>query len=124
MCLSPSWCSLCKEDGENIDHILLHYSFSHAIWAKLMAQFGVVAVFPKRWSDFSIIKWSFPRNCKKSKMLWRFATLAMAWLLWKERNQRIFKGKSGSIDDIWEHDRFLSGLWAASSKVLDSPDAI
>ena len=28
----------------------------------------------------------------------------------------------GSIDDIWEHVRFLSGLWATSSKVLDSSE--
>ncbi|KAM7477793.1 hypothetical protein LguiA_026006 [Lonicera macranthoides] len=34
-------------------------------------------------------------------MLWRFASLAMAWLLWKQRNQRIFEGNSGKIDDIW-----------------------
>lgn len=51
MCLSPLWCSLCKKNGENVDQILLHCSFSSTIWAKLLDQFGIVGAFPERWSD-------------------------------------------------------------------------
>ena len=28
LAISPSWCSLCKQKGENIDHILLHCNYT------------------------------------------------------------------------------------------------
>ena len=109
---SPSWYALCRRANESIDHILLHCDFAKHIWSKALVLFGLVGVFPKKWSDFLIIKWYFKQSSKRTKHLWRFSILAIAWLIWSERNRRIFEDKISDPLDIWELFCFLVGQWA------------
>ncbi|KAM7468372.1 hypothetical protein LguiB_015934 [Lonicera macranthoides] len=69
--LSPLWCVLCRRDNESINHILLHCEFVKHVWSKALKMFGMERVFPKRWSEFLIIKWYFRQNSKVVKQLWR-----------------------------------------------------
>ena len=34
-------CCLCYCDGESVDHLLLHYKFSHALWCEAFTVFGI-----------------------------------------------------------------------------------
>ena len=99
--LSPSWCILCKRDGENIDHVLLQCSFVRKLWDKVFELFNIVGAVPHKWADFVIVKWHFNNYNKKISCLWRFAIMAAAWSVWLERNKRIFEDKSSLAEDIW-----------------------
>ena len=122
MALSPSWCIMCKKEGEYVDHILLHCDFIKHIWAKMWDLFGVIGDVPYRWAEFIVIKWRFQQHGKKIKVLWRFLMMAVAWLVWLERNRRVFEERWNSIEELWCHARFLVGLWARASKIFDSTD--
>ncbi len=35
------WCYMCKVDGENIDHLFLHFSIARDLWDLVFSMFGV-----------------------------------------------------------------------------------
>ena len=43
---------------------------------------------------------------KRGRVLWMVAVLAILWVLWLERNRRIFAGGGNSLDSVWERVRF------------------
>ena len=98
MCLSPSWCVLCRKNGEDIDHILIYCQFAQELWIRLFTLFGIVGALPRRWADVIAIKWSFKQSGNMSKCIWRLMVLAIAWTVWLERNRRIFDDKCSSVE--------------------------
>ena len=122
VCLSPSWCVLCKRSGENIYHILLHCAFVQKVWVLIFELFGLVGAFPRRWADFIALKWQFKEGNCKMKGLWRVTALAMTWVVWLERNRRIFEERSSTVAELWNQIRFLVGLWAKASNFFDSAE--
>lgn len=53
---------------------------------------------------------------KKARNLWICAFLVVFWVVWLERNGRIFKDKESSLVDLWDKVHFLGSFWAKSSK--------
>ena len=45
------WRSLCKQSGENVDHLLLHCSFAQEMWSMLFGLFRVQWVIPRSVRD-------------------------------------------------------------------------
>lgn len=125
MCSSPSWCSLCRKDGESIDHILLHRNFTIIIWSGLLQIFGIVGAFPEKWSDF-LINWSFSRN--SIRKLNRFGSmLCLLVVLWmgcleREKSQS-FRWKMRQGRGFMGEDSLLASLWVSSSKFFGSSEA-
>ena len=37
-----SWCCMCKEDGEFVDHLLLHCVYAKELWDMVFAMFGIL----------------------------------------------------------------------------------
>lgn len=35
MSLNPNWCTLCRQSGEDMDHLLIHCNVANNIWIKL-----------------------------------------------------------------------------------------
>ena len=119
MTQSPSWCILCKQADENLDHLLLHCEYSKKIWVKAIDLFNIIGAISKKWSEFVIVKWSFKGKRSMKRRMWRLALLAIGWQIWLERNKRIFEDKSRSVDDLWGVIKFHMGLWARASGVID-----
>jgi len=72
--------------------------------------------------------WVTPRSCyallstnffgggrsKKEKILWSCRLLAVFWVIWMERNKRIFDDVNGlCVEALWDRVCFWSALWAS-----------
>ena len=81
-------CCLCYYDGESVDHLLLHYKFSHALQCEAFATFAIQWVIPRSVNSFFFI-W---RNCfgKLLSTIWNIVPTCLMWLIWQEHTTRIF----------------------------------
>ena len=46
------WCCMCKQNGETIDHLLIHYPIARELWNTACSLFGV------HWV-MRVVLWSF-----------------------------------------------------------------
>ncbi|RVW93876.1 Transposon TX1 uncharacterized 149 kDa protein [Vitis vinifera] len=110
--LCPQWCILCKGNGESIDHIFLHCPVTIGIWYRLFNLAGLVWVPPRSLEDMLVITFKGLRNSLRGKTLWQIACLTLIWIVWQERNNRIFEDKGRTEEMLWDLIRFYSSLWA------------
>ena len=91
-------CCLCCCDGELVDHLLLHCKFSHALWCEVFAVFGIQWVMPRSVKSFFFI-W---RNWfgKHLSIIWNMVPACLMWLVWQERNARIFEDKVRNLEHL------------------------
>ena len=57
-------------------------------------------------------------NSLRSKTLWQIACLTLIWLVWQERNNRIFEDKGRTKEVLWDLIRFYSFLWASCTEAF------
>ena len=55
---------------------------------------------------------------RRGIVLWQAACIALIWVVWRERNARIFKDKARNPESLWDFIFFLAFLWAFCSKVF------
>ena len=51
-------------------------------------------------------------------VLWQDACIALIWVVWQERNARIFEDKARNLENLWDSIHFLTFLWAFCSMVF------
>ncbi|XP_074288877.1 uncharacterized protein LOC141614024 [Silene latifolia] len=83
-------CALCEAQSESIHHLLFECSMSAAVWKEVAVWVGATPAIKLR----AIFDWYRMHNRGKSwiKRQRRCAFVCAIYLLWKERNQRIFQG--------------------------------
>ena len=91
-------CCLCCYDGESANHLLLHCKFSHALWCKAFAMFGIQWVMSRSVNSFFFIQrnW-FGRHLST---IWNMVPSRLMWLVQQERNTRIFEDKERTLDHL------------------------
>ncbi|KAL6334495.1 hypothetical protein AAG906_016042 [Vitis piasezkii] len=57
-------------------------------------------------------------NSLRGKTLWQIACLTLIWLVWQERNNRIFEDKGRMEEMLWDLIRFYSSLWASCTEAF------
>ena len=55
---------------------------------------------------------------KRGIVLWRNACIALIWVVWRERNARIFEDKAKNLENLWDSIHFLASLWAFCSVIF------
>lgn len=78
---------LCKENKETFDRIFIHCSFERKGWVFVQQEFGMDGYVPSREGGAPYSK-SFGRPLMKGKVI--FCGIVQWWLIWRERNSRIF----------------------------------
>ena len=73
-------CSLCKENEESVDHILIHCSKTRELWTLLLSFFGVVWVFPASIRNL-LLEWKIKGLGKKRRAVWRLASFCLFWCI-------------------------------------------
>ena len=83
-------CSLCKENEELADHILIHCGKTMEFWTLLLSSFGVVWIFSASVRNL-LLEWKVKGLGKKRRTVWRLTPICLFWCIWGERNRRTFQ---------------------------------
>lgn len=90
---------MCKEKEESINHLFVHCSMAYRIWGFFLSHLKVSWSFPYHFQDV-ILSWRNKELDGLPSVIWQFLPSVICWVLWLERNDRIFKDKSRSQVEI------------------------
>ena len=94
------WCSMCRLDGETGSHLMIHCSLASGLWHSVLRSFGVVWVFPD--SIINLLYGWYNRFGKHDSSVWNLVPLCLMWIIWRERNSRVFEDKDHSQSKLTE----------------------
>jgi hypothetical protein len=104
------FCVMCNTMDESSIHLLLHCEVASLVWLKLMWWLDNVFIIPHNlfvhWDCWS----GGESSLKVKKGLWLIWHAAI-WVLWKARNDLIFKEVGFEVDAIVEEIKVLSWRW-------------
>lgn len=83
-------CSLCLQDGESTNHVLVHCTFARKVWEAMLRDSGMTWVFSNSIEDL-FHSCHIGNTSKKGKILWSMICLTVCWVLWLVRNHCIFE---------------------------------
>jgi hypothetical protein len=109
-------CVLCGEGRETEDHLFASCPTTWEVWAKVDRWFGMTSVVSSTIS--SLFQYFFPifRNRKHALkgviLIWH----AVIWVLWRTRNERIFRGIVVGPAEIFDRIQVVSWKWLLAKK--------
>lgn len=96
-----STCTFCQLHDENRDHLFLQCHFSTQVWKLVLFRLGYSYIPYHSWDGF--IQWLLSRNRPaKLKLLIKLACQTTVYLLWRERNTRIFDNLSMTPEALFK----------------------
>ena len=101
-----SRCYMCKRDLELVDHLLLHYPFTRALWELVFSCLGVFWVFIIL---LAIVFWLGKVTLvgNRKTRTWALPHVTF-WSIWREHNQRVFERFELSLE--WLKDNVIKTL--------------
>jgi len=114
----PSRCCLCNSGEEDQEHLLNGCKVAQLQWEKTRNLFSSTERNPQDIVH-TLVDWGEGKfQSKIVGRAWSMTTGFNVWNLWKERNSRIFKGKSSDPEDVWKmtlhqvRESILAENWA------------
>ena len=112
-----SWCCMCKDADEKVDHLFLHCSVARKLWSFVFKFVGIDWVLPSQVSEVLFSWWNW--FGKRSSGVWNLIPSCLIWTIWRERNNRTFENKetpSAKIIEIFFGSLYdWSRAWGLSS---------
>ncbi|XP_009761451.1 uncharacterized protein LOC107808908 [Nicotiana tabacum] len=92
-------CVLCKQENEDIDHLLFECMYDKQVWSNLLAWQNIRR---EVWNWKHEVQWAIENATGKTAQqeVYRMTLAGGVYHLWKERNARIFKESSRSADQV------------------------
>ncbi|XP_022041328.1 uncharacterized protein LOC110943906 [Helianthus annuus] len=107
---SSPLCSLCGDYPENADHLLIHCYVASNIWQKVAEWCNISPIFAFNFRE--LLESSNINGLKKSKKKALYAIiLTTCWIIWKGRNDKIFRGKKVNYEELLSEIKAQSHLW-------------
>ena len=85
------------------------------LWHRLFQLAKMDWVPPKSISDMMFINYKGFGKSKRGLVLWQNACIALIWVVWRERNVRIFEDKTRNSENLWDSIHFIASFWAFCS---------
>ncbi|WVZ95337.1 hypothetical protein U9M48_041118 [Paspalum notatum var. saurae] len=106
-------CVLCDQEVESINHLLLSCSFSLELWFAVFRRLSWEALMPGL-GDSLMDWWSLARKkvTKDHRASLDALILLTWWMLWKERNARIFNRGASSPHAVLDRLLAEASLWS------------
>ncbi|PUZ57515.1 hypothetical protein GQ55_5G438400 [Panicum hallii var. hallii] len=105
-------CWLCDQEPETCDHILVNCSYAKQLWWDALITLDCTCSFASQQLTLQDW-WSHGRRLQAKERRKGFDTLFMLiiWLLWKERNARLFDQRSSSADQLLQLIKLEIRIW-------------
>jgi len=98
----PSRCNLCNTEAETKEHLLNNCVYTQSLCIETRRLFGKNKRNPGDIKQ-TIFQWHTEKfQCKVVWRAWELIVSFLIWLIWKERNRRIFQDKSKGSEAIWK----------------------
>ena len=109
-------CFMCKEDEENIDHLLIHCKSAKMLWNLFLSIVGTSWVFLQSVLH-TLLAWQGAAVGKKRKRICLAAPICLFWTLWRARNRLVFENEGTTDQKIKAN--FVYNLWAWANMYRD-----
>ena len=98
---SDATCRLCDQEEETADHLLCTCSFTRQVWHTLLSVLGIQNSPSPAGLNF-LEWWLLLRQglSKEHKKGLDTAVMLVSWMIWKERNARVFNGTQQSLSQL------------------------
>ena len=116
--LNPDWCILYRRNKGTIDHLFLHYPITLGLWHRIFSQAGMEWVQPSSICNMLVISFKCFGNFIRGKTLWKIVCLSLLWIVWRERNARIFEDIWKTSEMMWDQFHFYVSFWAYYSDIF------
>jgi hypothetical protein len=124
------WCSLCDQDDETINHLLVCCVFAREFWFLLLRQVGLHALSPQP-SENSFLDWWERASSATSELVRQGVNSLIilgAWVLWNHRNRCVFDGSATSVAGALilagEERRLWTSVGARGLSLLSAPSLV
>ena len=92
----PGWCSLCKDNGENPNHLFLNCSFSKRVWKHSQTLSTIRFCWACHTLEDAWKSWS----TTPLTIQFRALPLLHIWGIWLARNKATFLEKASSPEEV------------------------
>ena len=96
-------------------HLLIHRVFSHKVWSATLKELDMQWVMPLKVADL-FHQWRMGIKYVRMRILWKVVLYVVCWKIWLARNNRVFKNKINSVEDVVAPIIWSSSEWMLSRK--------
>lgn len=92
-------CGICGREPETIEHLFFGCELSNEVWRRIVVEIGIICqsgVPTRLWRHIARLCRGRSRNARKAKVL----ATGTIYVIWCERNRRVFQGVSADINTI------------------------
>lgn len=120
-------CSLCGKDGESASHLFIHCPVTTQLWHFYLNLAGISWTMPNNTTSL-LSSWNNGGANIKQKKWWKVVLACIWWVIWKERNARVFENRPSSYQKIKLNCFLLFHFWCKESyredvhSLLDLPE--
>ncbi|XP_038995761.1 uncharacterized protein LOC120120094 [Hibiscus syriacus] len=94
-----SHCVLCSAEPESRDHLFLFCPTAASLWESIFSLSGLIFC-ACSWGDFMTQACINLKGKSLLSLIMKLALNTLVYLLWEERNKRLFQGRSRTVEDL------------------------
>jgi len=98
----PSRCYLCNRETETQEHLLINCGYTRNLWREVGRLFRKPEKYPKETNEVIFLWQKEKFQCRVVRRAWDLIAGFVLWMVWKERNRRIFQNKVKNSEKIWK----------------------
>ncbi|XP_071708073.1 uncharacterized protein [Rutidosis leptorrhynchoides] len=102
-------CPICDDDIETVEHILFSCQVAKDIWAKVLKWWGYNSAIFGFEDIFNGTFGCVAQDHKKNQ--WQAVSWVVCYILWKNRNAKVFKNKLETVPSLFSEVQVLSYDW-------------
>ena len=111
-------CLLGCGDVETSQHLFISCEFYGTLWFKVRSWLGVSGPDPFNVSDHFFQFTHSAGGVRARRSFMQLVWLLCAWIIWNDRNQRLFNNMGSSIDKLLDKVKRYSLWWLKGSNVV------